>query len=112
MKYLSFLPTLLLTLGAGTNVLAHEDEANIPADTYFSIAVTENSHNHYGENLLYLDFQEHPNTSKIAPRIVISPRIEPGGITIDGKSNDIHDQSNANFYKKRYQKLPHNLLET
>jgi mono/diheme cytochrome c family protein len=88
MKYLTFLITLLLTLGAGTNVLAHEDEANIPADTYFSIAVTENSHNHYGENLLYLNFQEHPNTSKIAPRIVISPRIEPGSITIDGKSND------------------------
>lgn len=70
------------------SALAHEDQANIPADTYFAMAVTENSHNHYGENLLYLDFQEHPNTSKIAPRVVISPRVEPGSVTIDGKADD------------------------
>jgi hypothetical protein len=77
MKYLILFYSALLTLSTGTNVLAHTDEG-VPADTYFAMAVTENSHNHYGENLLYLDFQEHPDTSKIAPRIVISPRIESG----------------------------------
>ncbi len=73
---------------ASGSAFSHEDLANIPADTYFAMAVTENSHNHYGENLLYLDFQEHPNTSLIAPRVVISPRVEEGSISIDGKADD------------------------
>ncbi len=68
--------------------IAHTDEDEVPADTYFAMAVTENSHNHYGENLLFLDFQEHVDTSQIAPRIIISPRIEAGNVTIDGKSDD------------------------
>ena len=72
-----------------TNGVALGDEAeDVPADTYFAMAVTENSHNHYGENLLYLDFQEHPNTHQIAPRVVISPRAATGSITIDGKADD------------------------
>ena len=33
-------------------------KSNTPADTYFSLAVTENSHNHVGAKLLFLDFQE------------------------------------------------------
>jgi mono/diheme cytochrome c family protein len=80
--------SFLLGFIASGSAYSHEDSSNIPADTYFAMAVTENSHNHYGENLLYLDFQEHPNTSKIAPRVVISPRVESGRITIDGKAND------------------------
>lgn len=88
MKKLLFLCSFLMTLGTGTSVFAHMDETAIPADTYFAMAVTENSHNHYGENLLYLDFQDRVDISKIAPRIVISPRIEPGNITIDGKAKD------------------------
>ena len=69
-----------------TSAVGHEEST--PADSYFAMAVTENSHNHYGENLLYLDFQEHPNTAKIAPRVVISPRVEPGSVTVDGKADD------------------------
>ncbi len=88
MKRIVIPPVLVLGLAASGAVLAHEDAENIPADTYFAMAVTENSHNHYGENLLYLDFQEHPNISRIAPRVVISPRGEPGSITIDGKIGD------------------------
>ena len=86
MKQLLFLCSFLITLGTGTSVFAHTDDSAIPADTYFAMAVTENSHNHYGENLLYLDFQEHIDISQIAPRIVISPRIKGGNITIDGKA--------------------------
>ena len=87
-QFIFFLFSLLITLGTGTNLFAHTDDAAIPADTYFAMAVTENSHNHYGENLLYLDFQEHIDISQIAPRIVISPRIKGGNITIDGKAGD------------------------
>lgn len=88
MKGILVFGSLLVTGITGLSAFAHTDEAEVPADTYFSIAVTENSHNHYGENLLYLDFQEHTDTTKIAPRIVISPRIEWGSLTIDGNSND------------------------
>jgi mono/diheme cytochrome c family protein len=88
MKQVSFFCSFLIALGTTTSAFAHTDESAIPADTYFAMAVTENSHNHYGENLLYLDFQEHTDISKIAPRIVISPRIDGGNITIDGKAKD------------------------
>ncbi|MEH6627835.1 MAG: ethylbenzene dehydrogenase-related protein [Motiliproteus sp.] len=60
-----------------------------PADTYFSVAVSENSHNHYGENLLFLDFQEKP-TDSTHPRTVISPRINANAITLDGIDTDWH----------------------
>jgi len=79
---------LLLATGMIASATAFGHEGNTPADTYFAMAVTENSHNHYGENLLYLDFQEGPNTSKIAPRVLISPRVAPGSVTIDGKMDD------------------------
>jgi mono/diheme cytochrome c family protein len=86
MKSILFTTLISLTL-AGAHTISAQD-GTTPADVYFAMAVTENSHNHYGENLLYLDFQERPNTSKIAPRVIISPRIEPGSITIDGKIVD------------------------
>lgn len=86
MKAVSICLFFATGLVVSATVIGHEE--NTPADTYFAMAVTENSHNHYGENLLYLDFQEHPNTAKIAPRVVISPRIEPGSVTIDGKMDD------------------------
>ena len=85
MKLSILLLSFLTMISAGMRALAGVDE-NMPADTYFAMAITENSHNHYGENLLYLDFQDHPDTSKIAPRIVIAPEIQPGSITIDGKA--------------------------
>ncbi len=75
-------------LAVSFTAIAHDDPENVPADTYFALAVTENSHNHYGENLLYLNFLEHLNTSLIAPRVVISPRMESGSITLDGSADD------------------------
>ncbi len=87
MKFIQFFYSVMAGSIVGTGTITAEEEP-IPADTYFAIAVTENSHNHYGDNLLYLDFQDHPNTSSIAPRVVISPEIESGSITIDGKMDD------------------------
>ncbi len=49
------------------------------ADTYFSVAITENSHNHTGARLVFLDFQgETTDTSAIAN----------DSITLDGGMND------------------------
>ena len=59
-----------------------------PSDVYFSLAVTDNSRNHYGENLLYLDFQDQVDTDELADRIVISPRVKSGSIRLDGKMDE------------------------
>ncbi|MBF0126237.1 MAG: c-type cytochrome [Magnetococcales bacterium] len=58
--------------------------ADLPADTYFSLAVTENSHNHYGENLLFLDFQERADPARITPQVVIAPRVPEESIQVNG----------------------------
>ncbi len=60
-----------------------------PIDTYFSLAVTENSHNHTGARLLFLDFQgATPDRSVIQNNVVISPRVNQGDITLDGNAAD------------------------
>lgn len=59
-----------------------------PADTYFSLAVTENSHNHVGARLLFLDFQETVNTGVIQNNIIISPKSSAGAFTIDGNASE------------------------
>ena len=86
MNKISVFFTIMLGLTGSSIGLAHD--GHTPADTYFAMSITENSHNHYGDNLLYLNFQDRPNTAKIAPRVIISPLIEPGSITIDGKMDD------------------------
>ncbi|VAX04695.1 hypothetical protein MNBD_GAMMA19-39, partial [hydrothermal vent metagenome] len=69
--------------------------ASIPADSYFSLAVTENSHNHTGARILLLDFMETaPATGAGADNVVISPRISNNSITADG---DSADWKNANL---------------
>ncbi|MBF0146688.1 MAG: c-type cytochrome [Magnetococcales bacterium] len=60
----------------------------MPADLYFSMAVTENSHNHAGSNLLFLKFQEKADPSVIAPSVVISPRVNGNSIKMDGRLDD------------------------
>jgi len=62
--------------------------ASTPIDTYFSVAVTENSHNHVGENLLYLDFQESFDGSVISNQHIVSPRILDNSILLDAKLSD------------------------
>ena len=59
-----------------------------PADTYFSLAVSENSHNHYGENLLFLDFLDSPEQRSTQPRVVPSPRVSGGAIVLDGRMQE------------------------
>ncbi|MCP4093234.1 MAG: hypothetical protein GY747_07275 [Planctomycetes bacterium] len=67
-----------------TSAIAQE-----PADTYFSVAVVENGHNHSGANKLFLDFQTAPfdlpdaNLGK-----VISREVAVGAITMDGSAAD------------------------
>jgi len=58
-----------------------------PGDTYFSVAVSENSHNHYGDNLLFLEFVEQ---AQVAPpaRTVLSPRLAPGSVHLDGRADE------------------------
>ncbi len=69
--------------------------ASIPADSYFSLAVTENSHNHTGARILLLDFMETaPATGAGSDNVVISPRISNNSITADG---DSADWNNANL---------------
>lgn len=78
MKY--WLPSLLLA------AVPVAQAADIPADTYFAMAITENSHNHVGHNLLFLDFQKEAYPAAITPRTVIAPY--GGDITMDGKLNE------------------------
>ncbi|MEW5815292.1 MAG: ethylbenzene dehydrogenase-related protein, partial [Spirochaetota bacterium] len=57
---------------------------SIPADIYFSLAITDNSHNHSGDNLLFLDFQEKADPGKVDEKVIISPKVANGSITLDG----------------------------
>lgn len=59
-----------------------------PADTYFSLAVSDNSHNHYGENLLFLDFSDSPETCQKHPRTVCALKGSMGDIKVDGQGED------------------------
>jgi mono/diheme cytochrome c family protein len=60
-----------------------------PGDTYFSLAVTENSHNHTGAKRLFLDFQE-PPFSAADPSLgeVVSVRVSPGAVQLDGSDSE------------------------
>ena len=61
----------------------------LPADTTFSLAVTENSNNHVGARRLFLDFQDAPATAGDASRgIVVSAPLGDALITLDGDVSD------------------------
>ncbi|WP_210396618.1 ethylbenzene dehydrogenase-related protein [Motiliproteus sediminis] len=64
--------------------------ASSPVNTYFSLAVTENSHNHAGDNLLYLDFDA--GLDAVSPRVVVSPKIKSNAITLDGNLGEWRDE--------------------
>lgn len=87
----------VLTFGCGTSTKDEPKQdpspqietVTIPVDTYFSLAVTENSHNHTGARLLFLDFQDSPpDTSVVQNNVVISIKSSSGDITLDGDSSD------------------------
>ncbi len=77
-----------LMLASHSSVLVAQQ---IPADTYFSLAVSENSHNHYGENLLFLDFAA-DNHCNSTPRTVCARSVAAGTINLDGKTDDWKNQ--------------------
>ncbi|MBF0181280.1 MAG: c-type cytochrome [Magnetococcales bacterium] len=81
MKGIRFRLACLVLLSAPLPAFA----GDLPANTYFSLAVTENSHNHQGENLLYLQFQEATNATPPAnPRVVVATRVQDDAMSIDG----------------------------
>ncbi len=83
--------TLLIASSCLLALLAQAGTAQgiLPGDTYFSLAVTENSHNHTGARLLYLDFQQSPYTAVDQSKGEIQSRVAPGGgITLDGSTAD------------------------
>ncbi len=91
--FVCFLLFFLVACGGGSGdenpPPAPPAPASRPADTYFSLAVTENSHNHSGARLLFLDFQDDtPNAAVIQNNVVISPRVAAGSITLDGDASD------------------------
>jgi len=61
----------------------------IPTDTYFSLAVSENSHNHYGENLLFLDFEMNNSNCNKHPHTICAQILDNNQpITLDGNMDD------------------------
>ncbi len=75
--------------GGNQNLPAAPTPSSPPADTYFSLAVTENSHNHTGARLLFLDFQdETANPAVIQNNVVISPKVAAGTVTLNGNASD------------------------
>ncbi|MEH6824534.1 MAG: ethylbenzene dehydrogenase-related protein [Motiliproteus sp.] len=62
--------------------------ASTPVNTYFSVAVTENSHNHAGENLLYLDFQATLDSRLVSNQHVVSPKVADNSIQLDAELSD------------------------
>ncbi|MEH6471876.1 MAG: ethylbenzene dehydrogenase-related protein [Halopseudomonas sp.] len=62
--------------------------AATPVNTFFSVAVTENSHNHIGENLLYLDFQSSFDSSAVSHQRVVSPKVVDNSIQLDASLSD------------------------
>lgn len=85
---LKVLSMKLKGLIAGCLVAPAIATAATPVDTYFSVAVTENSHNHSGENLLFLDFQDQLNSALASNMQVVSPKVTDDSISLDGKLLD------------------------
>ncbi len=97
-----FLPILCIA-ACGTDTEPTSDGTaalNLPpADTYFSLAVTDNSTNHSGGRLLFLDFQESPSESGSgANNVVVSPRHAGAAIVLDGDAADWDETTNTRVY--------------
>ena len=61
-----------------------------PADTWFAVAVAENSHNHVGDSSLYLDFPDADGAwlTEPGPKVVHAVQLAPGQLTVDGDVSD------------------------
>ncbi len=78
-----------LAIGLACACLTASAVAQEPADTYFSVAVVENGHNHSGANKLFLDFQTAPFGAPDANiGRVVSREVSLGAITLDGLAGD------------------------
>jgi mono/diheme cytochrome c family protein len=75
--------------GDGGSDAGRDLTIDTPADTYFSLAVTDNSHNHTGDRLLFLDFEDHGafDTTERGNRVIQAPELA-GAIAIDGDLSD------------------------
>jgi mono/diheme cytochrome c family protein len=74
-------------------VFSHMSYADtLPADTYFSLAVSDNSHNHYGENLLFLDFETEKATCHSHPKTICVTPVSQDSIKLDGQMDDWKQQ--------------------
>ncbi len=85
--FLLFSVVLLSACNSGGGGLT-TSSSSPPADTYFALAITDNSHNHAGARLLFLDFQTAPDATAIRNNVVMSPKVSPGTVTLDGASGD------------------------
>ena len=85
--FLLFSVVLLSACNSGGGGLT-TSSSSPPADTYFALAITDNSHNHAGARLLFLDFQTAPDATAIRNNVVMSPKVSPCTVTLDGASGD------------------------
>lgn len=70
-------------------------EMGKPTDTFFTLAVTDNSGgSHTGDNLLFMDFLGELEPGTPSADVVIAPEVDPGAIDVDG---DISDWTAANL---------------
>lgn len=78
-----------LAIGVAAAFCASSSAAQEPADTYFSVAVVENGHNHSGANKLFLDFQSAPfGLPDASIGAMVSREVTLGTITMDGSAAD------------------------
>ncbi len=79
----------VVSLGVpGMTIVANTTDSGAPGDIYFSVAITENSHNHIGEYLLWLDWDGDNQGTAPANRVVTGKDVAASTMTLDGNIND------------------------
>ncbi len=63
-------------------------DSGAPGDMYFSVAITENSHNHIGEYLLWLDWDGDNQGTDPANRVVSGKDVSASTMSLDGNIDD------------------------
>ncbi|MDH5728176.1 MAG: PQQ-dependent sugar dehydrogenase [Gammaproteobacteria bacterium] len=83
---------ILLVACSATDQTNNEIKTSLPNDSYFSLAVTDNGHNHVGSHLLFLDFVESEKEQASANNSVYSVPVAGRVIDIDGDASDWGNQ--------------------
>ncbi len=63
-------------------------DSGAPGDMYFAVAITENSHNHIGEYLLWLDWDGDNQGTDPANRVVTGKDVSASTMSLDGNIDD------------------------